>query len=89
MGAILDKDGYEMSFGTTGVTLSTKITEKEYWTDWDYSLSDGKFYLIIIKDSEVIDSVSITCTGYWNSTRLDADYLHFSTARFWQTAPGK
>lgn len=47
-----------MSFGTTGVTLSTKITEKEYWTDL-------------------------------NSTRLDADYLHFSTARFWQTVPGK
>jgi hypothetical protein len=89
MGAILDKDGYEMSFGTTGVTLSTKITEKEYWTDWDFSLSDGKLYMIITKDSEVIDSVSITCTGNWNSTRLDADYLHFSTARFWQTVPGK
>lgn len=86
VGTILDKDGYELSFGTTGVTLSTKITEKEYW---EFALSDGILYMVITKDGEVVDSVSIACTGNWNSTRLDADYLHFSTARFWQTAPGK
>ena len=84
-GRIIDKDGYEMSFGTASVALSTKITNDEYGLVWEYALSDGFFYMTITKDGDIVDSVTIECTGQWNSTLLDADYLHYSTARFWRT----
>ena len=84
-GTVTDSDGYEMHFGTTGLKLSTRITEREYGTDWEYALSDGSVYMTITQDGAVIDAVTMDCTGHWNSTRLDSEYLHYSTARFWQT----
>ena len=85
IGTIMDKDGYAMSFGTAGITLSTKNTYNGHWIDWEYSLSNGSFYMNITKDGEVVDSITLACSGYWNTTPLDTDYLHFSTARFYQT----
>ena len=79
---ITDKDGYAMSFGTTGVTLSTRITDNGHWTDWEYSLSDGSFYMSITKDGKTVDSVIIACTGNWNTSGLEDEYLYFSTTPF-------
>lgn len=53
-GKITDKDGYEMTFGTTHFELVPTIKDNGYEKKWDFSIN-GNYSLAITKDGYVLN----------------------------------